>query len=82
MNFLCLFRGCADGGRNALTYGIFVLPCRDIHHFCNGFDLPRFAFGLIRRVDHRLLQCGILHGIPHLLQKLRELLPRLIPRSL
>ena len=82
LDFLCLFRGCADGGRNALGYSGFVLPRRGIYHFCNGFGLLRFALGLICRVDHCLLQRGVLHGIPHLLQKFRELLLCLIPRRL
>ena len=54
------------------------MPCRGIYHLCNGLSLLRFALGLIRRVDHRLFQRRILHRIPHLLQKLRELLLRLI----
>ena len=82
LDFLCLFRGRADGGRNALTNDGFVLCCSDLHHFCNGFGLLRFAFRLICRVDHRLFQCGILHRIPHLLQKLCEFLLCLIPRGL
>ena len=60
----------------------FVLRCSDIHHFCNGLGLLRFAFSLIRRGDHRLFQRRILHRIPHLLQKLHELLLRLIPCNL
>lgn len=79
LNFLCLFRSRIDGGRNAFRYSGFVLPCCGIYHLCNGFGLLRFALGLICRVDHRLFQRGILHGVPHLLQKLRELLLRLIP---
>ena len=66
LDFLCLFCGCADSGRNALTNDGFVLRCSDIHHFCNGLGLLRFALGLICRVDHRLLQRGILHRVPHL----------------
>ena len=66
MNFLCLFRGRADGGRNTLGYSGFVLPCRGIHHFCNGFGLLRLAFSLIRRVDHCLpalvLSCALVGG--------------------
>ena len=82
LNFLCLFCGCADSGRNTLGYSGFVLPRCGIHHFCNGFGLLRFAFRLIRRVDHCLLQRGVLHRIPHLLPKLCKLLLRLISCSL
>ena len=82
LDFLCLFRSRIDGGRNAFRYSGFVLPCRGIYHLCNGLSLLRFALGLICRVDHRLFQCGIQHRIPHLRQKLRELLLRLIPRGL
>jgi len=78
LDFRCPFRSRADCGRNALTNDGFVLRCSNIHHFCNSLSLPRFALGLIRRVDHRLFQRRILHRIPHLLQKLRELLLRLI----
>ena len=82
LDFLRFFRGRADSGRNALTNDGFVLRCSHIHHFCNGLGLLRFAFSLIRSVDHRLFQRGILHRIPHLLQKLHELLLRLIPCNL
>ena len=82
LDFLRFFRGRADSGRNALTNDGFVLRCSDIHHFCNGLGLLRFALGLICRVDHCLLQRGILHGISHLLQTLCKFLLRLIPRRL
>ena len=82
MYLLCLFRSRIDGGRNTLRYSGFVLPCCGIYHLCNGLSLLRFAFSLICRVDHRLFQRGILHGIPHLLQKFGEFLLRLISRRL
>ena len=82
LDFRCPFRSRADCGRNALTNDGFVLRCSNIHHFCNSLSLPRFALGLIRRVDHRLFQRGVLHRIPHLLPKLCKLLLRLISCSL